>query len=91
MEQYYTHLYTYHFLSWSELEEVDFERISVDQCWWLERPFTLEEVEMVLNSMEEDKAQGPDGFPTKFIQACWDVVGSNVMAVFSDFHSKNQW
>lgn len=57
----------------------------------LERPFTEKEVLAALKSMEEDKAFGPDGFPTKFLKTCWDFVEKEVMEVFEAFYSKNQW
>lgn len=41
--------------------------------------------------MEEDKAPGPDGFPIKFLLACWEVVRDNVFDVFSKFHSRGKW
>lgn len=34
---------------------------------------------MALKSMDDDKALGLDGFPTKFLSVCWDVVGVDVM------------
>lgn len=43
-----------------------------------------------LDSMEDDKAPGPDGFPAKFFKTYWDV-GKEVMEVFEAFYSKNQW
>lgn len=49
-----------------------------------------EEVRSALISMEDDKAPGPDGFPSKLLTACWEVMGSKVMEVFNEFHSKNQ-
>lgn len=52
------------------------------------RAFSEEEVKYALNSMEDDKALGADGFPLMFLKVCWDVVGKGVMAVFKAFHSK---
>lgn len=68
-----------------------FYRIGDVQCRWLERPFSKEEIWLALKSMEEDKAPGPDGFPTKFLLACWEVVGKDVLQVFSEFHSEDAW
>jgi len=58
---------------------------------WVERPFSKEEVRNALNSMEEDKALSPNGFPSKFLSICWEVVGKKVMEVFNEFYSKDQW
>lgn len=35
----------------------------------LERPFS-EEAKLALNSIEDDKATGQDGFPIKFLKVC---------------------
>lgn len=44
-----------------------------------------------LNSMEDDKASGPDGFPLKILKICWDVVGKDVTVALQAFCSKDQW
>lgn len=74
-KQFYTNLYTGPFLSQPVLEGVDFDQIKEETSRRLERPFSREEIWTTLNTMEEDKALGPDGFPIKFLLACWDVVG----------------
>jgi hypothetical protein len=35
--------------------------------------------------MENNKASGPDGFPTEFYQAFWDTLRYDLMALFRDF------
>lgn len=66
IEDYYVKLYTESFPDWLVVEGVEFDCISEEQQRWLERPFLEEDVRVDLNSMEEDKAPGPNGFPTKF-------------------------
>lgn len=44
-----------------------------------------------VNSMEDNKALGPDGFPSLFLKVCWDVVEQEVMSVLKEFHNKDQW
>lgn len=73
------------------LEGVEFDQISDEMSRWLERPFTEEEVLSPLKSMEDDKASGPDGFLTKFLKVCWEVVGKDVVAILEEFHSKSRW
>lgn len=73
------------------LEGVEFDGIAIEQSFCIERPFSEEEVNFALNSMEEDKAPGPDGFLTMFLKVCWDVVGNEVMTAFDAFHSRDQW
>jgi hypothetical protein len=36
--------------------------------------------------MKHNKASCPDGFPTEFYQAFWEVIKGDLMALFKDFH-----
>jgi hypothetical protein len=36
--------------------------------------------------IEHNKVLGPDGFPTEFCQACWDIIKDGLMAMFVEFH-----
>lgn len=51
----------------------------------LEHPF-MEEVELVIQSCNGDKAPQPDGFSLPFFQHCWSIVHLNVLAVCQEFH-----
>lgn len=75
----------------SVLNGVVFYALSEENQRWFKRPFLEEEVKTALNSLEDDKAPGPDEFPIKFLKVCWDVLGKDVMATFATFHSHNQW
>jgi len=57
----------------------------------LELPFEEREVLEVVKSMNQDKALGPEGFPLAFFQDCWDVIKSDIMGVFTDFHAYNKF
>jgi hypothetical protein len=37
--------------------------------------------------MEHNKAPGPDGFPAEFYQFFWEIVNSDLMSLFLEFHS----
>ena len=37
--------------------------------------------------MEHNKAPGPDGFPAEFYQNFWDIIKSDLLALFSALHS----
>jgi hypothetical protein len=39
--------------------------------------------------VEHNKAPGPDGFPTEFYQVFWDLINSDLMALFREFHRGN--
>jgi hypothetical protein len=34
----------------------------------------MEEIKTTLDNMEDDKAPGPDGFTTRFLKVCWDII-----------------
>ncbi|XP_059654907.1 uncharacterized protein LOC132301687 [Cornus florida] len=46
---------------------------AIDQC------FTTEEIKNVTMQFKPDKAPGPDGFPTRFFQKFWEIVGQDVV------------
>ncbi|WVZ50197.1 LOW QUALITY PROTEIN: hypothetical protein U9M48_001474 [Paspalum notatum var. saurae] len=39
--------------------------------------------------MEHNKAPGPDGFPPEFYQVFWNVIKTDLMALFDEFHRGN--
>lgn len=39
--------------------------------------------------LKHNNAPGPDGFPADFYQFFWDVIKSNLMELFIDFHKGN--
>ncbi|GLT61308.1 hypothetical protein SLA2020_340270 [Shorea laevis] len=45
----------------------------------------------VVKGMNRDKAPGPDGFSMAFFQDCWDVLKSDIMGVFHDFHAHSKF
>jgi hypothetical protein len=52
----------------------------------LTKPFGEEEVKKAIFDMEHNKVLGPDGFPVKFYQVFWDLIKSDLLAMFDDFH-----
>ena len=54
----------------------------------LNRVITHEEVKKAMFSIDDSKAQGPDGFSSRFFKAAWSIIGSDVSeAVVSFFNS----
>jgi hypothetical protein len=49
------------------------------------------EVLEVVKGMNRDKAPGSDGFSMAFFQDCWDVIKTNLMRAFQDFHAHNHF
>ncbi|RVW82108.1 Transposon TX1 uncharacterized 149 kDa protein [Vitis vinifera] len=52
----------------------------------LEVVFSEEEIYAALSSCCGDKAPGPDGFTMVFWLCCWDVVKSEILELFREFH-----
>jgi hypothetical protein len=46
-----------------------------------------EEVLEVVKGLNSDKAPRLDGFSMAFFQVCWDVIETDIIGVFDDFHT----
>ena len=69
------------------LDGLNFNVIQGEDASWLERLFEEDEVTLVVQNMNGDKSLGPDGFPMSFFHACWQVIKSDLMAVFAEFYA----
>ena len=65
--------------------------ISGENVDWLERPFEEAKIFDVIQSFHGDKSPGLDDFPMAFVQACWGIVKSDLMAVFHYFFVNGQF
>lgn len=65
IEDHYINLYSKPF-SVHPIIGVEVDSRNEEHKCWLQRPFTIEEVEEAHNSILNDKASGSDGFPRKF-------------------------
>lgn len=54
------------------------------------RPITDAEINEAMFSIEDDKAEGPDGFTAKFFKAAWSVVSVDVCAAVHEFFSSGK-
>eukprot|EP00253_Pinus_taeda_P022123 PITA_22123 len=45
----------------------------------LTAPISMNELRNALDSMEPDKAPGPDGFPVKFYLSCWAIIKNDLL------------
>jgi hypothetical protein len=66
-------------------EEVthDISQLSEEESGILTSSFTEEEVLEAISQMELNKAPGPDGFHAEFYKKFWDVIKSDLMALFT--------
>ena len=65
---------------------LNFSRLNDTEAVRLEVPFIEEEASVALADLNGDKAPGPNGFTAAFWQFSWDVVKSDIMWLFRDFH-----
>ncbi|GKV07275.1 hypothetical protein SLEP1_g19071 [Rubroshorea leprosula] len=65
---------------------IQFHRISAEQREWLERPFSIEEIEEGLHSCDGSKAPGPDGFNFNFIKFAWSSLKDDFVNFMCEFH-----
>jgi len=73
------------------LDGIAFNSLSLEEAAQLELPFEEREVLEVVKSMNRDKAPGLDGFPLAFFQDCWDLIKSDIMGVFTNFHAQSKF
>lgn len=65
------------------------ENINEEDNANLIKPFEEEEVKAALFQMEINKAAGPDQIPIEFFQVCWEIVKTDIMDLFQEFHKGN--
>jgi hypothetical protein len=65
----------------------DILQVSIEENNLLTAPYSEEEVKKAVFQMENNKALGPDGFPTEFYQKFWEVIKVDLLELFSFLHS----
>jgi hypothetical protein len=53
----------------------------------LDKPFSYEEVELLIKELPMDKAPGLDGFYGLFIKRCWPIIKVDFLALIREFFS----
>jgi hypothetical protein len=53
-------------------------------------PFSLEEIEGVLEECDGDKSSGPDGFNFAFVKKFWYLIKGEVRIMFEQFHGNGR-
>ncbi|GKV38927.1 hypothetical protein SLEP1_g46780 [Rubroshorea leprosula] len=66
--------------------DIRFQQISEEKNNWLERPFSVEEIEEGLRSYDGSKAPGPDGYNFNFLKFAWHCIKEDFINFFSEFH-----
>ena len=73
------------------VDGMEFSSLGEDDREWLKRVFEEDEVFSAINSMNGDKAPGPDGFIIAFFQKCWGVIKEDVMRFLHEFHMEGSF
>ncbi|GKV33811.1 hypothetical protein SLEP1_g42265 [Rubroshorea leprosula] len=67
-------------------EGIKFQKISEEKKEWLERPFSVEEIEEGLRSCDGSKAPGLDGYNFNFLKFTWHCIKEDFISFFLEFH-----
>jgi hypothetical protein len=67
----------------------DIPQVLAEENSYLTSEFIEDEIRKVIFWMQHNKASGPDGFPVEFFQAFWDLIKTELMALFEEFHAGN--
>jgi hypothetical protein len=62
----------------------DIPQLSAEENVILTADFTNKEVLQTISQMKPNKALGPDGFPAEFYQKFWNILKSDLMAMFAE-------
>ncbi|CAN6182020.1 unnamed protein product [Urochloa humidicola] len=87
--EYYKQLFGPHESNSFTMDETmrdDIPQVSREENEVLMAPFSEIEIRTAIFQMEHNKAPGPDGFPAEFYQFFWEVIRSDLLALFHEFH-----
>lgn len=64
---------------------LDWDPITLENSQMLELPFTEGEILPAINCLRTDKAPGPDGYTVEFFEKSWNIIKTDMLAMFQDF------
>lgn len=73
------------YCAYTELSNALTSRVPEERKNSLISPVTVEEIQVALKSIKEDKAPGPDGYNSSFYHQKWDVVGPDFVSAIKQF------
>jgi hypothetical protein len=56
---------------------------------WLEEPFTMEEIDVVIANVPTNKSPGPNGFNSDFMKKCLSVIKYNFYELYQAFFNED--
>ncbi|WJX91755.1 hypothetical protein P8452_73482 [Trifolium repens] len=69
-----------------QLDGIQFPCLSAAENEGLIRPFSMEEIEAVVNDCDGNKSPGPDDFNFNFVKAFWSIMKVEMRILFDQFH-----
>ena len=54
----------------------------------LDRPFSTDEIDDIINKMPNEKSPGPDGFNGLFMKKCWHIIKHYFYKFINDFYNE---
>ncbi|KAK1302129.1 hypothetical protein QJS10_CPB12g00272 [Acorus calamus] len=66
------------------------KRITEEMAAELIKPFSEQEIELVVCSLPKNKAPGPDGYPGEFYQKFWNLLKQDICQAMAQFHEKTE-
>ena len=93
LKNYYSNLYTSD-LTFAETsydtftDNVESSKLSEDVKETLEGPLTYEKFKKILETFQNDKAPGEEGFTVKFYTSFFELLGNDLIASFNEAHEK---
>ncbi|KAK3187757.1 hypothetical protein Dsin_027318 [Dipteronia sinensis] len=71
-----------------KIRDLNLKRLSEEERDFLERPFTIEEVQEAVSSCDGNKAPGQDGMNLNFIKANWEVIQEDFLRFIHEFYKE---
>ena len=74
-------------MSLDESRIEDVPQLTANDSDILVAPFSEKEVFDAIAQMKNNKAPGPDGFPTEFYKKCWHIIKGDLLPMSNDLFS----
>jgi hypothetical protein len=72
-----------------KLDGIVFPQLSEEENNCLISPFSMEEIEEVVQCSDGNKSPGPDGFNFAFLKNFWDLIKGEIQILFDQFHGNS--
>jgi hypothetical protein len=87
VKSYFENNFKERWVSRPNLNGIQFQSLTEEDNLLLTAPFSSEKVKEVIWSSDGNKCPGPDGFNFNFFKFCWEIIKSDIMDFFQEFHT----